>query len=100
MNIKSYRMAHSCPNCGQKDEVDQWLGARMSCSSWGHDFVCCSDECGKAFAVKHEKLEKTKKGRKELADLWEKLAEESDSRMCGEPYYGYNAEQMLRNRRF
>ena len=68
--------------------------------SWGHSFCCCSDACGLAFKEKWQELQKTKKGRKELADLWERLAGESDSRMCGEPYYGYDAEQQLKNRNF
>lgn len=41
-----YLMAADCPVCGEKDEKDQWLGARMLASDWGHDFPCCSDTCG------------------------------------------------------
>ena len=40
--------------------------------------------------------EQTKKGRKWLAQLWEKLEGQSDARLCGEPYRGYNAECQLR----
>lgn len=100
MQFRQYYMAHECPQCGQKDEPWEWRGARMSSTEWQHDFSCCSDECGKAFAEKHRELVKTKKGRKELAALWEKFASQAEYRLCGEPYLGYNAEQMLKHRRF
>ncbi len=96
MRMHRYWMAHDCPNCGAKDEYDQWGGARMSSTSWGHDFSCCSDECGIAFAAIVREKEQTKKGRKWLAQLWEKLEGQSDARLCGEPYQGYNAECQLR----
>jgi hypothetical protein len=98
MMEKPYLMAHDCPECGAKDAPRAWGGARMLSSQWGHEFSCCSDKCGLAFAVKHRELEKTRKGRKQLADLWEKLAGQDDSRLCGEPYYGYDAEQLLKHR--
>jgi hypothetical protein len=105
MNNRQYWLAHDCPQCGAKDErysfdTGSWGGARMCASSWGHDFACCSDECGKAFAIKHQELQKTKAGRKALAALWQKLESQSDARLCGEPYYGYDAEQQLKHRRF
>lgn len=34
----------ACPNCGKPD------GARSGSSRWGHDYACCSDACGVAFA--------------------------------------------------
>lgn len=92
-----YIMAHDCPECGCKDGIDEWGGARMSCSSWEHDFMCCSDECGKAFARKHKIMSETKIGRKQLRALWNKLSEQSGSLLCGEPYYGYDAEQLLKS---
>lgn len=69
----------------------------MMSSAWGYDFSCCSDRCGFAFAEKHKNLDKTKKGRRQLSDLWEKLQDQSDYRLSGEPYYGYSAEQLLRS---
>lgn len=100
MMMRQYHMAHDCPHCGCKDAVDEWGGARMMSSEWGHDFSCCSDACGKAFAVKYKQLVKTRQGRKELASLWAKLAERSDAWLTGEPYPGYKAEQQLKHRRF
>ncbi|WP_186145985.1 hypothetical protein [Burkholderia gladioli] len=93
---KPYLMTHDCPHCGEKDEPDAWMGARMSSSEWGHDFCCCSDACGRAFAEKHRELEKTRKGRRQLAKLWQELESQADHRLCGEPYYGYEAEQTLK----
>lgn len=97
MRMQRYWMAHSCPNCGLKDSEDSWSGARMISSEWGHDFSCCSDECGFEFAKTVNLKSATKTGRKELRKLWEKLQEESDARLCGEPYDGYNAENTLRS---
>jgi len=51
-----------------------------------------------AFAKRHAELEKTRAGRKELRELWEKLSYQCEWRMSGEPYYGYHAEQMLKSR--
>lgn len=96
MHKQRYWMAHDCPNCGAKDEWGRWGGARMSSTEWMHDFSCCCDECGKAFAnVVREKSE-TKAGRKYLSDLWAKLQSQSGARLCGEPYPGYDAERQLR----
>ena len=89
-------MAHDCPHCGDKDAQGKWGGARMMSTLWPHDFSCCSDACGKAFGVKWLGLEETKKGRKELAALWEKYQEQSDARLTGEPYPGYDAEMQLK----
>ena len=50
MNNQRYRFAKSCPQCGQEDEEGKYKGARMGSTRWGHDFSCCSDECGYAFA--------------------------------------------------
>lgn len=44
-----YRLAEDCPQCGQKDAPGAWAGARMSCTSWGHSFECCSHACGVAY---------------------------------------------------
>lgn len=95
-----YIMTHECPQCGDKDEPHAWGGARMSSTTWGHEFSCCSDECGKEFAKRHSMLEKTRKGRKELAYLWQKLQSQADHILTGEPYYGYEAEQRLKYRRY
>lgn len=98
-NIRYY-LTHDCPNCGDSDSEWAWKGARMGSSTWGHDFSCCSDKCGKEFALRHAELVRTKKGRKELAKLWQKFQNQAEHRLCGEPYYGYNAEQTLKHRNF
>lgn len=97
MKMQRYRMAHSCPNCGLKDSEDAWSGARMLSSEWGHDFLCCSDACGFEFAKIVNKKSATKEGRKELRKLWDRLQDESDARLGGEPYRGYEAENILRS---
>jgi YHS domain-containing protein len=54
---RQYWMAHDCPQCGQKDAPNTWRGARMSSSCWGHNYSCCSDACGKAFATNPRRFE-------------------------------------------
>lgn len=54
---KQYEMAEDCPQCGQKDEPYKWKGARMGSTSWGHDYMCCSDACGIAFKTNPKRLE-------------------------------------------
>lgn len=48
--------ADSCPMCGKPDS------ARQGDSRWGHDEMCCSDECGKAYGDSaqraHREIEK------------------------------------------
>ena len=96
MKFRRYRKAHNCPQCGEQDEEDAWKGARLRSISWGHDFACCSDECGKAFAETWKEKIKTKAGRAALRKLWKTCQEQSDARLCGEPYPGYDAENQLR----
>jgi len=55
--FKQYFMAKDCPQCGEKDEEGAWKGARMGSTQWGHNFPCCSDECGYAFAKNPKRLE-------------------------------------------
>lgn len=98
---RRYWLAHDCPNCGAKDQRydyynGSWGGARMGSTAWGHSFSCCSDKCGHEFAAKHAELVKTEAGRAELRALWHKLQGQSDARLCGEPYPGYDAEEQLR----
>lgn len=93
-------MAHDCPSCGQKDEKDEWLGARMGSTRWNHDWMCCSDKCGFEWGKVVRDKEKSRNGRKWLAAKWSELASQSDACMGGEPYYGYDAENKLKNRRF
>lgn len=38
-----YPKAEPCPNCAKPDS------ARSSSTRWGHDYMCCSEECGLAF---------------------------------------------------
>ena len=94
---KRYLLTHDCPQCGTKDAPYEWGGARMSSTAWGHDFTCCSEECGQAFAVTWREKITTKQGRKELRKLWEKLAGQAEHRLSGQPYPGYDAEQQLRS---
>lgn len=54
---KQYEMVEDCPQCGQKDEPHKWKGARMGSTSWGHDYMCCSDACGIAFKTNPKRLE-------------------------------------------
>ena len=68
----------------------------MSNSEWRHDFSCCSDKCGFLFAETWKEKIKTASGRKWLGKLWERLSTQTDSRMCGEPYPGYDAENTLK----
>lgn len=96
MRTQRYLKAHDCPHCGTKDEGINGGGARMWSTSWGHSFRCCSVACGTAFALVVNEKEKTTKGRKWLSALWEKLAAQSDARLTGEPYRGYDAERHLR----
>lgn len=96
MKFRQYYKVHDCPQCGERDEKDAWKGARMKCTSWGHDFACCSDECGKAFAVSWKEKIKTEAGRRELKALWKHFQRQSDALLCGDPYPGYNAEEQLR----
>ena len=57
MFIEPYYLAEDCPQCGQKDEINKWRGARMGSSSWGHDFSCCSNKCGIAFRDNPKRIE-------------------------------------------
>jgi len=34
-----------------------WKGARMGSTSWGHDYMCCSEACGVAFKSNPKRLE-------------------------------------------
>jgi hypothetical protein len=44
-----YHFADDCPNCGEKDALNAWKGARMGSTAWGHDYMCCSEKCGMEF---------------------------------------------------
>jgi len=59
MENRQYHFADDCPNCGEKDELNKWKGARMGATKWGHDYLCCSDKCGYEFlnSEKRKKLE-------------------------------------------
>lgn len=57
---KQYWMDNDCPQCGQKDELNKWKGARMGSTSWGHDYMCCSDACGIEFKTNPKRLEMDK----------------------------------------
>jgi len=68
---KSYELATPCPNCGQQDYYDAWAGARQWSSSWGHNYTCCSEECGREFG---KKLANSKKGER-IRELKSKIAQ-------------------------
>jgi hypothetical protein len=34
------RIVEDCPNCGKPNS------ARIGSTSWGHDYMCCSEACG------------------------------------------------------
>lgn len=89
MRSRQYYLTHDCPHCGAKDAPDEWGGARMSSSAWGHSFSCCSDECGFALAKTVIPDRETTAGRKRLKALWEKLAGQAEHQLSGEPYPGY-----------
>lgn len=89
MRFRQYLLAHDCPQCGAKDAQDAWGGARMTSSTWGHSFACCSDECGLKLAKTVIPDQQTKAGRKRLKKLWEKLGGQAQYRLSGEPYPGY-----------
>lgn len=57
MGHSQYYLAEDCPNCGQQDGPGQWRGARVSSTSWGHGYACCSEQCGVAFATNPKRFE-------------------------------------------
>lgn len=61
MSHKRYYMADDCPNCGQQDKEWEWKGARMGSTTWGHDYMCCSETCGVAFATSPVRREMERK---------------------------------------
>lgn len=65
MKFREYWLADDCPNCGQKDEINAWKGARMGSTEWGHDYTCCSEKCGREFlnSKKHKSMEKDRVNR-------------------------------------
>ena len=58
MKNEIYYKNDDCPNCGQKDEMWANKGASMGSTTWGHDFLCCSEHCGREFlnSPKHKQL--------------------------------------------
>jgi Zn ribbon nucleic-acid-binding protein len=62
---REYFMAEDCPQCGQKDEPDRWLGARMGSTMWGHNYSCCSDKCGHAYLTNPKRIERDKAAARE-----------------------------------
>lgn len=55
-----YWLASDCPECGERDEVGAWKGARMSSTAWGHNYSCCSNTCGYAYLKNPKRLERDK----------------------------------------
>lgn len=66
-----------CPNCGAKES------ARMGSSKWGHDIMCCGDDCGFAVAKKIEENENNPEYQKALERLWKLKEEITDMRYDG-----------------
>lgn len=97
MKSKRYFMTHDCPHCGEKDEEGTWKGARTGSSRWAHSLSACSTECGLAFEKTYLEKIKTAAGRKWLKEQWIKFQSQSDARLCGEPYPGYDAENLLKS---
>lgn len=63
-----------CPECGKPES------ATMGSNTWGHEFHCCSDECGLAFAsnLKRYEVERDRAKARVVAaqavlDEWERL---------------------------
>lgn len=56
-----------CPNCGVVNS------AYMGSSVWGHNYSCCSDDCGLEFKVKLNNFYRTRKAitLKEKIELFE-----------------------------
>jgi len=71
---EQYWMAGDCPNCGEKDVMWAYKGARMGSSEWGHNYTCCSDKCGREFlnSAKHKALER-QRIKDEMEDLQHQL---------------------------
>lgn len=53
-----YYLVEDCPECGEKDEINKWKGARMGSSSWGHNYSCCSERCGLAFRDNPKRIDR------------------------------------------
>ncbi len=49
---QEYYLANDCPQCGEKDEYGAWKGARQGSTEWGHNFMCCSEACGKRLGIR------------------------------------------------
>lgn len=58
MSMPRYYKAQDCPNCGKEDDGVNNFGARMSCTSWGHNYPCCSDKCGREFLNSDKYIDK------------------------------------------
>lgn len=56
---RQYNWAGDCPYCGEKDALWAYKGARVGSTRWGHNYSCCSEECGVAFlnSPQHKALE-------------------------------------------
>ncbi len=70
-----YHIADDCPYCGEKDSEGAWKGARRGNSTWGHNYSCCSEECGVKFlnSPQHKALE-TKEILEDIQYLKRKLS--------------------------
>jgi hypothetical protein len=74
-----YWLAADCPNCGQKDELEQFKGARLFNSEWGHSYSCCSEACGRAFLNSPQhKAKERERIKREIKQLRAELEELSD----------------------
>ena len=49
---EDYHLALDCPQCGEKDKVGEHKGGRMGSTTWGHNYMCCSDACGVRLGVR------------------------------------------------
>lgn len=68
---RPYYKAPPCPNCGEVDDMKTQTGARMCSGRWGHEFSCCSEECGREFTHKLENSPRYKRARQLKEDIEE-----------------------------
>lgn len=69
---RDYIKADNCPLCNKED------AARMGSTSWGHKYLCCSNECGyklKDILIKLYKSNKWKKLNIKLEKIQNKIME-------------------------
>jgi hypothetical protein len=69
MNKGNEYIPGKCPNCNKPGS------AIMLSSSWGHDVLCCSQQCGIEFGTKLIASEKWRKAQRLQDQAWELMRE-------------------------